>query len=214
MRNVTDWVAEKLTKDERRLKVVDRTTEGFLVIESKDDYTFLVAVLGVQDVVQVSHVQPLFDAENKPQLVVNVPSKALWSGQAIEFIHSMPAAFGTMGDIARASTTKAAASFRDKNMGFFINAMAQHTNVSTVSYLYDSVFRVNRLNGTSLTVAVIDTYNMSAEDVRNARTRVGHFDLAVKSSSYGSITDQAKAAAESMGAQALVFGDLMQRLSR
>ncbi|WP_186082693.1 hypothetical protein [Burkholderia gladioli] len=214
MRNVTDWVAEKLTKDERRLKVVDRTTEGFLVIESKDDYTFLVAVLGVQDVVQVSHVQPLFDAENKPQLVVNVPSKALWSGQAIEFIHSMPAAFGTMGDIARASATKAAASFRDKNMGFFINAMAQHTNVSTVSYLYDSVFRVNRLNGTSLTVAVIDTYNMSAEDVRNARTRVGHFDLAVKSSSYGSITDQAKAAAESMGAQALVFGDLMQRLSR
>ncbi|MBR8041231.1 hypothetical protein KDW40_24600 [Burkholderia cenocepacia] len=214
MGNVTAWVAEKLTKDERQLKVVDLTPEGFLVIESTDDYTFLVAVLGVKDVVQVSHVQPLFGAENKPELVVNVPSKTLWSGPAIDFVHSVPAAFGTMGDIARAAATKAAGSFRDKNMGFFINAMAQHTNVSAVSYLYDSVFRVDRRSGASLTVAVIDAYNMSAEDVRNARTRVGHFDIVVKSSSYGSITAQAEAAAGSIGAQALTFGDLMQRLSR
>src|SRR3546814_14070461 len=43
-------------------------------------------------------------------------------------------------------------------------------------------------NGASLTVAVIDAYNMSAEDVRNANTRFGHFDVVVKSSSYSSIT--------------------------
>jgi hypothetical protein len=214
MSNVTNWVADKLTKDDRQLKVVDRTPEGFLVIESKGGYSFLVAVLGVQDVVQLSHVQPLFDTENKPQLVVNVPSNTLWSGSAIDFVHSVPAAFGTMGDIARAAATKAADSFRDKNMGFFINAMLQHTNVSSVSYLYDSAFRVNRWTGASLTVAVIDAYNMSAEDVRNAKTRVGHFDVVVKSSSYGSITGQAEAAAVSMGAQAPTFGDLMQRLSK
>lgn len=214
MSNVTNWVVEELAKDEQRLKVVDRTPEGFLVIESKDDYTFLVAVLGVQDVVQISHVQPLFGGEHKPQLVMNVPSKTLWSGPAIDFVHSMPASFGTMGDIARAAATKSAESFRDKNMGFFINAMLQHTNVLTVSYLYDSVFRVDRRSGASLTVAVIDAYNMSAEDVRNARTRVGHFDVVVKTSSYGSITGPAEAAAESMGAQALTFGSLMQRLSR
>jgi len=214
MGSVTNWVAEKLAEDEQHLKVVGRTPEEFLVIESEDSYIFLVAVLGVQDVVQVSHVQPLFGGVNKPQLVVNVPSKALWSGSAIDFVHSAPSAFGTMGDIARAAATKAANSFRDKSMGFFINAMEQHTNVSAVSYLYDSVFRVDRRNGASLTVAVIDAYNMSAEDVRNARTRVGHFDVIVKSSSYGSITAQAWATAESMGAQALTFGELMKRLSR
>jgi hypothetical protein len=77
MGNVTTWVAEKLAKDEQLLKVVGRTPQDFLVIEAKDDYTFLVAVLGIQDVVQVSHVQPLFAGANKPQLVVNVPSKTL-----------------------------------------------------------------------------------------------------------------------------------------
>jgi hypothetical protein len=126
----------------------------------------------------------------------------------------MPAAFGTMGDISRAAATKAAGFFRDKNMEFFIQAIEQHKNVSSVLYVYDSVFRVHRRSGASLTVAVIDAYNMSAEDVRNARTRVGQFDVVVKSSSYGSITKQAEAAAESMGAQAFMFGGLMQRLAR
>lgn len=214
MADVTTWVADKLAKNERRLKVVDRTPEDFLVIRAKDDYTFLVAVLGVPNVVKLSDVQPLFACATKPHLVVNVPSKTLWYGAAIDFVHSVPAAFGTMGDIARAADTKAAGLFRDKNMGFFINAMEQHKNVSTVSYVYDSVFRVDRRNGEGVTVAVIDAYNMSAEDVRNTRTRVGHFDVVVKSSSYGSITEQAEAAAKSIGARALTYAELMRHLAR
>jgi hypothetical protein len=213
MSNVTDWVADKLAADQHRVKVVDRTPGGLLIVGT-DDYTFSVAVLGVPDIVHASHVQPLFVGANKPQLVINVPSKTLWSGASIDFLHSVPAAFGTMGDIDRAAQTKAAECFRDKNMGFFINAMEQHKNVSAVSYVYDSVFRVDRWHGAGLTIAVVGAYNLSAEDVRNARTRVGHFDVVVKASSHGSITHQASAAAVSMGAEALTFGDLMARLGK
>lgn len=212
MNDVTTWVVDKLAADQHTVKVVARTPENLLVVGTTDDYTFSVAVLGVQDVVQVAHLQPLFVGANKPQLVVNVPSRTLWSGAAIDFLHSVPAAFGTMGDIDRAAQTKAAEFFRDKNMGFFINAMGQHKNVSAVSYIYDSVFRVDLRDGTSVTVAVINAYNMSAEDVRNARTRIGQFDAVVKSSSHGSITYQAEAAAVSMGAEALTFHGLMLRL--
>jgi hypothetical protein len=86
--------------------------------------------------------------------------------------------------------------------------------VSSVSYVYDSVLNVDRVVGSSLTVAVIETYNMSAEDVRDARARFGHFDVLVKSTSYGSVTDEAVAAAQTMGAQALTFGQLMGRLNK
>ena len=77
-------------------------------------------------------------------------------------------------------------------------------------YVYENVFEVDRKTGGSL----IDTYNMSAEDVRNAHTRLGRFDVVVKSSSYGSITTQAEAAAKDMGAQALTFRGLMGRLAK
>jgi hypothetical protein len=209
--SVTDWVAEKLgTQDD--VQVVDRTPEGFLVVRSEDGYTFSVAVLGIKRVIDLSDVEPLFSGAAKPKLIVNVPSVTLWSGAAIDRIHEESAAFGTFGDISRAASTGNAGGFRDKDMGFFINAMNQHSNVSKVSYVFDSVFKVSRKAGGTLTVAVIDAYNMSAEDVRKAKARVGHFDVLVKSSSYGSITSKADAAAISMGAQALTFGELLRRL--
>lgn len=209
----TNWVANKLVTMEG-LEIADRTPEDFLLVKSRNDYTFLVAVLGVKNVVGLSEVEPLFAGATKPQLVINVPTKTLWSGAAIDCIHAASAAFGTLGDVSRAAHTADAGSYRDKNMGFFINAMKQHTNVSSVSYVYETVFKVDRKLGTSLVIAVIEAYNMSAEDVRNAKTRFGHFDVVVKSSSYGSITDQAEEAANSMGSQALTYRELMLRLAK
>jgi len=214
MDSISIWVAKRLAEDEERQRVKGHAEEGFLIIETRSGYEFLVAGLGVKGVIQVEQVQPFFVGANKPQLVINVPSKTLWSGAAIDCIHYEQAAFGTMRDIARAGETHSAGSFRDRNMGFFINAMEQNRNVLSISYIYESIFQVERRRGGSLIVAVIDAYNMSAEDVRNTRTRFGHFDIVVKSSSYGSITEQAEAAAESMGAQALAFKGLMQCLAR
>lgn len=211
--NPIDWVAEKLVKKER-LEVVARTPENFLIVKWKDGYTFPVAVLGVKNVIELSDVEPLFATASKPSFVLNVPSTTLWSGDAIRRIHAESSSFGKLGDVARAASTGNAGSYRDKNMGFFIKAMKQHSNVSSVSYVSDRVIKAERWVGSNLTVAVIDAYNMSAEDVRNARDRFGHFDVIVKASSHGSITEQADAAAKSMGAEALTFGDLLRRLAK
>lgn len=211
--NTIDWVASKL-KESDNVEVVDRTSENFLNILFKGGRSALVAVLNVQGVVKKHDVEPLFAGDLNPQLVVNVPSKTLWSGEAIRYIHSSSAAFGRFGDIYRAASSVGAGSYRDKGMGFFITAMEQHSNVKDVSYVYDNVFQVDRARGTSLTVAVIEAYNMSAEDVRNAKTQLGVFDIIVKSTSYGSITDEAKIAADSMGIEALMFKNLMGRLNK
>lgn len=184
--SVTSWVAEKLESNEG-LEIVSRTQEGFLVVRSKDQSTFVVAVLGVRGVIEVADVEPLFASANKPKFVVNVPSSTLWSGAAIDLVHEMQAAFGTVGDVARAANMANPSYFRDKNMGFFINGMLQHSNVTEVSYVYDSVFKADRKNGKSLVIAVVDAYNMSAEDVRNAKTKFAHFDVIVKSTSHGCI---------------------------
>lgn len=209
-----EWVAGRLVSN-KSIEVLGRTAEDFLHVRSlKNGNTFSVAVLGVRGVIQASDVVPLFAGAGRPQFVMNVPSATLWSGAAIDYVHAAGAAFGTLGDVSRAASADDAGSFRDKNMGFFINALEQHRNVSSVSYVYDTVFKAVRKSGSSLVVAVIEAYHMSAEDVRNARDRIEHFDVVVKSSSYGSITDQAQAAANSIGAEALTFRELMGRLNK
>lgn len=211
--DTTGWVAGKLA-ERKDVEVVARTSEGLLVVRSRKGYTFAVAVLNVPSgkVIGRADVDPLFSGNTQPQLVVNVPSKTLWSGAAIDRVHAASASFGTLGDVARAAATGDAGSFRDDGMGFFIQGIEQHSNVEGISYVYDSVIRAERKRGDSVTVAVVDTYNMSAEDVRNTRARVGHFDVIVKASSYGSISAPAQAAAMDMGALALRFRDLMKRL--
>lgn len=211
--NLVDWVVSKL-KTVDHLEVLGRTAEDFLIVKSKDKAEFSVAVMGLKETIKASDLAHLFSGATKPQLVINVPSKTLWSGGAIELVHGEDAAFGTFGDVARAARLDNPGSFRDKNMGFFINAIRQHSNVSGVSYVYDSVLKVDRVFGPSIAVAVIDAYNMSAEDVRDARHRFGHFDVVVKSSSYGSVTNEATAAARTMGAQAVTFGQLMGWLNK
>lgn len=210
--DVTDWAADKLAGN-KDIEILERTPENFLSLRWRGDYTFNVAVLGVKNLIGSTDVEPLFLGTNKPQLVINVPSKTLWSGAAIDHVHEESASFGTFGDISRAASTGDAGSYRDKDMGYFITMLSQHGNVANVSYVYDKVFRANRMTGTSLVVAISDAYNMSAEDVRNARSQFGAFDVIIKASSYGSITSQAEAAAQSMGAQALTYGELMRRLT-
>jgi hypothetical protein len=197
------------------LEIIGRTPEDFLMVKTpKSSNTFLLAVMGVQGLIERSDVEPLFAGTNKPQLVINVPSKTMWSGSAIDCVHSAGAAFGTLGDVSRAASLSLPGSFRNQNMSFFIRAMQQHRCVSCVLYVYDTVFRAVRHLKPSLIVAIIDTYHMSAEDVRDLKTRIGNFDIVVKSSNYGSITSQAYAAAQSMGAEAMSFGQLMSRLNK
>lgn len=207
------WVADKLVEDDR-LEIVDRVGDNFLIVKGTKGIAFPVAVLGLKTPIQPLHVNPLFKGAIKPKLVINVPTKTLWSGSAIDFVHGQGAAFGALGDVARAAMRDDPGSFRSKNMDFFISSMRQHGNVAHVSYIFDCMFRVRRRVGSDVSVAVIDAYNMSAEDVRNARSRLGQFDVVVKSTSYGSITDQADSAAKTIGARALMFGELMAWLGK
>lgn len=211
--NIVDWVADKLATN-GEFEAVERTPEGFLSVKSRHGNSFLLAAIGVKGVIERSDVDPLFNGLIKPEFVVNVPSETKWRGFAIHRIHSEDSAFGTLGEVSKAARWENVGLYRNKDMEFFLNSIRQHGNVVDVSYVYQSVFRATRKIGVPLTIAVVEAYNLSAEDVRNARSKFGEFDIVVKSSSYGGVTNSAIEAARSIGAEAVVFKDLMKRLGK
>lgn len=125
-----------------------------------------------------------------------------------------PAAFGTLGEIQKAASTGYVPGYRNKGINFFEQAIRDHAAVRSVTRLYDLVFLAHRFRGNDLTIALVDAYNMSAEDLRNARQRYGRFDLAVKMTSYGAISPAAKTAGASMGVEPLMYGDMLRRLAQ
>ena len=211
---IARWVADRLRSD-AQFKSVEPLGSGYLEIVRKDYAPFIAAAIGIRDVVQHSHVAPLFGGVRRPEFVVNVPSKVIWSGPAIEIVHDAPAAFGTLGELAKAARTENVSSYRHREYSFFERAFSQHSAVRGITRIYDKVFQLHRHRGLSdVVVVLVDAYDMSAEDVRLARESYGTFDAAVKISSYGSITTAASDAAKSMGAEAFKFGELMGRLNK
>jgi hypothetical protein len=213
--SVAQWIAGKLDTNEQ-ITAVEPIGSGFLRISRKQFAPFVAAAIGVKEVVELNNVSPLFGVSGvRPVFVVNVPSKAIWSGDAIEFIHDAPAAFGTFGELQSASREECVSDYRNKNYGFFERVFRQHGAVSGVTRLSDRVYQLHRHSGMpDVTVVLVDSYDMSAEDVRNVRDLYGRFDAAVKMTSYGSVTTAAKEAADSMGANAFKLRELMGRLNR
>jgi hypothetical protein len=207
----TLWVADKLRANPD-ITAIDLTSSGLLQISRKDHPSFKAAALGVEDMVMEAHVVPFFVGAERPQFVINVPSKAIWTGPAIELVHSGPAAFGGMGDLSRASSQERVSSYRFRNYQFVEEGLRQHSAVRQVTRLYDRMFMVARYGLPDLTIVLVDAYEMSAENVRSARKRYDRFDVALKTTSYGGVTTAAKEAAASMGAVALLWRDLMGRL--
>lgn len=212
---IAHWIAEKL-KGDGRLSAVRPIGSGFLEVVRKDGTPFTAAAIGINQVITGQHVAPLFQISGlRPEFVVNVPSKAIWRGDAIDLIHNQPAAFGTLGELTKASYEDRASSYRNKEYKFFDQAFRQHSSVTGLTRVYDKVFQLHRTRDLpDLVVVLVDAYDMSAEDVRNARDTYGKFDAAVKMSSYGSVTTAAKDTAESIGAGAFKFGELLARINR
>lgn len=210
---VARWIAEKSSGEHFKVNPIGA---GFLQITREEGTPFIVAAIGVQDRVTPDDVVPLFQVnDRRPEFVVNVPSKAIWTGAAIDFVHNTPAAFGTFGDMTRAAREETVCAYRNKEYHFFERAFEQHSAVRGITRVYDKVFQLHRHRGLrDITVALVDAYDVSAEDIRHTRALYDEFDAAVKMTSYGSITTAAHEAARSMNAEVFKFGELLGRLNR
>lgn len=213
MASAIDWVVNKINEG-TDLVLLDHSAAEIIEVRATGSQcaAVLVGVIGIREVITAAHVQPFFSGNTPPAFILNIPSATPWRGDAIHIIHSSGAAYGSLGDLARAARLEFAGSYRERETNFFYTAIRDHTNVSDIVMTYDKVFRVERYRGEALTIAMIDAYNVSAEDVRNTRARYGDFDIAVKVSGHGAVTTAAEQAAATFGAQALTFGEMMSRL--
>ena len=208
------WATNKLS-DEKDGKSISVVAPGSEELDRHRNPAFHAAILGQREGVRVEHIE-VFSSSNVPiQFFANVPRAAIWPGEAILATRQWPAGPGGFADLGRAMRNELdVSSYRNKDLAFFENGLSQHTAVSNVEVVYDRKFRLSRFGKPDFTVVLVDAYDMSAEDVRLARKTYGEFDGALKMSSYGSVTSKATEAAESMGAEAFKWGELLGRLNR
>ena len=212
--DVVDWVIDKLNNPDSKVAVMNRTASSIIEVCFGGNRSFHVGITAQKKQVDRGDILPFTGSDRLPQIIVNVPSAAIWTGAAISLVHSLPAAFGNLGDIARAARSGDVPSYRNDTQSFFGRILAQHSKVADLARVFDEVFDVTLTSGKCVRIALLDGYHVSAENVRSAREKFGHFDIGVKKSSYGSVTSAASDAAESMNSQVMNSKELLSVLGR
>jgi len=146
--------------------------------------------------------------------LVNIPSSGMWDGEAIETLAAHGAAFGGVGDLRRAITMKYPGDYVFKEYEYVERRLRQHRAVNGVSRIYDRVWRVHRKAGDTLSVAISDKYDLTADEVRTLYDRYGHFDVLFHTNNMGRIVAKAVDVGTELGIDLISSKDLFDRLGR
>ena len=147
-------------------------------------------------------------------VIVNFPKIGMWSGDAIDACEKRGIAWGRFGVLLRAFGMDDPQNSVDPEIAFSRRALSQHSRVESLSFIFDHLLRIRHESGKILRVALAYEYDLSGNDVRRARERLGQFDFLLKTNPNGSILKDAHSAAESIGAKVYAIGDLMRHLAK
>ncbi|MGO6926130.1 hypothetical protein ACCS55_15945 [Rhizobium ruizarguesonis] len=205
------FFVSKALKSSRDVSNHAWVTSEIVEIERAEKQAFRAAVIS-KKMVFLDHVEPF--AESGVEVIVNFPKVGMWRADAIEYCEASGIAWGRYGVLLRALDADFPGESRDPQIQFPRRALLQHTRVKQVGFINDQLLTVRHDTGKVIRIALVYDYDLAPEDIRNARERVGEFDLVLKNNPNGSILDGVAEAAESMGAAVFEIKDLLKYLGR
>ncbi|AZV21000.1 hypothetical protein [Mesorhizobium sp. M7A.F.Ce.TU.012.03.2.1] len=186
-------------------------SDNVIEISRKEISGFRAAILS-KSVVTTEDVSPLLT--QGVAVIVNFPKIGMWSGDAIDVCEKNDIAWGRFGVLLRAFGMDDPQNSVDPEINFSRRALSQHSKVADLGFILDHLLKIRHETGKVLRVALVYEYDLSGDDVRRARERLGKFDFILKTNPNGSILKDAHSAAESIGAKVYPIGDLMRHLAK
>ncbi|MCA3351302.1 MAG: hypothetical protein INF97_11955 [Roseomonas sp.] len=205
------WLIGSLQQHEKVARVV-RLARDVIQIDRKEAPPAIVGVISTKRV-EITDYTQLLSTEPRTQFILSIPNVALWTGRAINDLEFKGVAWGKMYDLYRALNNEANVSFyRNPSLTFIERLFNQHNNIVRVERLFDHVFRLHRKTGDSIVVALTDAYEVTADAVRTAYDTLAPFDVLLKNTPYGRVSQLGREVADQLGVeicdQSSIFGRL------
>lgn len=212
-----NWVVEKLNKEESDYAEIESASAfGDFLIEVKTIRAkhIIVGVIESEHITELDANLVCDGAPKAPNLLI-ARSNALWTGNAINYCRHRNIGWGGMGQIFSTFETNNYSRIQKNEYAFVEDGLQRHHAVSRLDRLYDRVFKITRKgNLRPLTIVLIDSYELTGEEIRNAITRYGRFDAVLKTNPNGDPTSHAYTAAAEIGADIFVWKELWGRLNK
>lgn len=207
-----NWLISVLPQHEQ-VAQVERLAPGLVRIDRKKAPPAIVGVISANPV-QIAGYQALLAGDPRPQFILNIPKAAPWQGEAIDNLEAQGLAWGKMYDLYRGLNSEDDLSdYRNSSLSFIERLFHQHRNVVGVERVSDQVYRLRRMQGDPVVVALTDAYEVTADTVRTAYEALAPFDVLLKNTPYGRISRLGQAVAAELGVQVCDQSSIFARLA-
>ncbi|MFA7295562.1 MAG: hypothetical protein WC211_00065 [Dehalococcoidia bacterium] len=206
------WAAQRL-KEHSEVRAVEVLAPQVLRITRTQLRPVVVSTIASARV-EASTVNALLGTRQDIEFIANIPRESLWTGDAIQAAIRHRAAWGSFRDLFSATADENPNKWENREFAFFERVLRQHDRVTNVEREFDRKYVVRREALPSVSVVLLNEYDLTADHVRTARDRYGRFDIVFHSNPNGGITSDATDAAESLGAHVYMLSDLLRQLNR
>lgn len=207
-----NWLISSLQRHSEVTEAA-RVLPGIVRVDRRKAPSAIIGVISASPV-QSSDYAALIAATPQPVFILNIPTLALWTGEAIAELEAENIAWGKMYDLYRALNSEDDLSnYRNPSLSFVERYFRQHRNVIDIERIYDQVYRLHRARGEPLLVALTDAYEVTADTVRTAYDSLAPFDILLKNTPYGSISSQGSVAAKGLGVEVCDQSSILDRIS-
>lgn len=210
-----DWIISKIIVDNNEYyQAVEPIGNNVIEVINNKGKSITVGVIENLEITVVNLMPLMADTIKTPNIIIG-KANAVWHGKAIEYVRSKNVGWGGLGDIDQAFSTDEYSTIQKREFQFVEKGLLGHSKVSRLERIYDRVFRIYRKLGLEpFVITLINSYELSADEVRNAKAKYGTFDGILKTNPNGSPTSNAYAAASEIDAEIFGWRDLLSRLTK
>ncbi len=210
----TEWVGQRLC--EAKSFGAEPPASGFEVVESnilrvvrENRFEFTAGIINEYDVKPI-HVEGLV---KRVEMVVNVPARSVWRGDAIKLIQEHGRSFGGMKEIMAACNVDEVSEYVRPEFQFFEDRIVTHRNVDQFERLTDRLYLLHRKNHSPKRIVLLNEYELSGPNLWDAAKLHGPFDIVHHTNPNGKVLADGLAAGKTLEVAILKLGDLFRRLN-
>jgi len=211
----TEWVGQRLREtrnygDSPPASAYEVLGPNILRIEREDRFAFTAGIISEYDVKPI-HVESLVE---RVEMVVNVPARSRWSGEAIQLVQQHGRSFGGIKDIMAACNWDEVSEYVRDEFRFFEERISTHRNLERLDRLTDRLYLLHRKNYPPKRVVLLNEYELSGPNIWDAAKLHGPFDIVHHTNPNGKVLADGVAAGKTLEVSILKLGDLFRRLNQ
>ena len=206
---IVNWCQEKVSSNDN-VESIEIIDDNHVEIRCQNSEVYNVAVIS-ESYITMDLIEKVI--KDNTQFLFNIKKEPLIEGEVLAYAEVKRFGIGGFGDIMRAINNENLTEYQNPETKFIMEGLKQHTNVYSIIRLDNRRYKVIKIGFKEDTILALNNYDLTAEKVREAKSKYRTFDVILASNTNARISSIANDVAKELGLKILTWRQLLGRLN-